>query len=62
MTIKNKKKDDGTTVKNFVSNILKNMKEGINNASFELTTDNGKTLHHKSINKIKFSVKRNDKS
>lgn len=63
MTIKNKKKDNGIIVKDFISKILKNMKVGINNATFELTVlEDGKTLHHESINKIKFSVKRNDKS
>ena len=58
MVFKNKKKDNGVSVKEYVSNILKNIEEGVSDAKFELTTDNGKTLHHKAINKIKFNVKR----
>jgi len=58
MVYKNLKKHDGIKVKNYVSAILKNIEDGVNNAKFELTTDDGKTLNHKSINKVKFNVKR----
>ncbi len=58
MKVKNKEKDNGVSVKDFVSDTLKNIEKGINEAQFELTTDDGKTLHHKAINKVKFKVGR----
>ena len=58
MKIQNKKKDDGVRIKDFMMEALINIKKGINNVEFELTTDNGETLSHKSINKVIFQVKR----
>ncbi len=58
MIVKNKKKDNGMEIKDFVSNFLKNIKQSIDNVEFELTSDDGQKLNHKSINKVSFKVKR----
>jgi len=54
----NTKNHDGIEIKKFIKNVLKDLLASVNEVEFELTTDDGKTLHHKAINKIKFSVRR----
>ena len=58
MKIINTKENNGIELNKFINNVLLNLNIKVKEVEFELTSNDGKILNDKAVNKIKFKVKR----